>query len=206
MPFAIVKKLIVRGYKYWLGLILMIGFLKFDKIYLSHKVSTIEFANYTAASNLNDQLIIFLTIIIGSIAPIVIFNQAKKNVHTTIKKIMLYIIPVSIVVGIIISIASPFIIRMIFSDQYLDAVNIFEYYLIIFPLVSIDTLLSLFIYKMHFDNVFLLKWLCAAMLNILVIIIFFPALGYYSALLGNVTGYLINIMIGYYYFRKSEAL
>lgn len=203
VPFPKIKNLISRGLKYWIGLILMYGFLKFDKIFLSHKININEFANFSAASNLNDQLITFFTIMIGSIAPIAIYSQATKNVHATIKKIMFFAIPTSIAVTVFLSFISPLIIKIIFSDKYLDAINIFNYYLIIFPLVTVDLLLSIFMYKLHLDNIFLIKWISAFIINVIITIILFPSLGYYAALIGNAAGYSINILIGFYIFNRQ---
>ena len=203
MPFPKIKNLISRGLKYWVGLIFMYGFLKFDKIFLSHKININEFANFSAASNLNDQLITFFTIMIGSIAPIAIYSQATRNVRATIKKIMFFAIPTGIAVTVFLSFTSPLIIKIIFSDKYLGAIDIFNYYLIIFPLVIIDVLLSIFMYKLHLDNIFLIKWISAFIINVMITIILFPSVGYYAALIGNAAGYSINILIGFYIFNRS---
>ena len=79
----------------------------------------------------------------------------------------------------------------------------FNYYLIIFPLVAVDVLLSIFMYKLHLDNIFLIKWISAFIINVMITIILFPSVGYYAALIGNAAGYSINLLIGFYIFNRS---
>ncbi|EPQ6906581.1 oligosaccharide flippase family protein [Citrobacter freundii] len=197
---SILKKLLSDGSRFWIGLICMYLFLRLDRIFLLHYASLVDLGIYSAAMQINDNILTLAPIIAISFAPMMVY---KVNDIILIRRNVIKLTFLMGGIGLLIAsvgyFMSPYIILTIFGDKYIDSASVLQIVLFISILVFIDAGLNTFLIK-YGNGIFIIKkWFLALLVSLVFNVLLTKSLKVNGVLLANVSGYVTAIAIGIYY-------
>lgn len=198
-----IKSLIAKGFNFWLGLILMYAFLRFDRIYYIKKITDYDFATYSAAASLNDQIVSIVLILINSFAPALIYKSHINDIKIIIKNLIYFFVPLSLLAVIILNLFSYDLIKILYNNKYSESNLIFNKFIYLLPLIFLDSLLSTYLFKHHLDGIFLRKWFISLIISITTTAVLFPLVGVSASILGMALGYFTGILTFIFYYKNK---
>lgn len=171
--FVIAKVILYRGLKFWPALVFMYLFQRLDRFFIEKYFSYDVLGQYAIAVQIMEQGFLLLGMIVQSISPRLIYIktsclQLKKNVF----KLAIILFGVSVVGCFLGYLSIPYIIKMIYGDQYIMASDIARSMLIVLIFFSIDTVIMQYFYREKLAKYIFIKW---------VILSFVMVCGYYIA-------------------------
>lgn len=171
--FVIAKVILYRGLKFWPALVFMYLFQRLDRFFIEKYFSYDVLGQYAIAVQLMEQGFLLLGMVVQSISPRLIYiktsySQLKRNVI----RLAIILFTLSVVGYILGYLSIPYIIKVIYGDQYGMASEIACSMLIVLMFFSIDTVIMQYFYREKLAKYILMKW---------IILSFLMVCGYYVA-------------------------
>lgn len=165
--------------------------------FLSDKISL---GLYPVALELFGSIKSISPILVISFAPLFVYKFSDiKTIKRNITILTFLVSSIAAVISVILYLISPFLIQFIFGIKFNDAVEIFQYFTWILPLIFANEALNIFLIKMEFGKIMIYKWLIVLFLSSVLYLILIPKYGGFGAVLGMGIGYLFacvfNILI-----------
>jgi polysaccharide transporter, PST family len=197
------------GVKFWFGLICMNAFLKFDRIYMESKLSSSDFGHYAAAFSAFEQFTALATMLLAVLGPILVYRAASDKILKNSMLMLLVFTALGMMGAAVLYMISPLLISILYGDEYIESVPIFDQLVLFSPLVFMDVALSSIIIKNKASVFFSAKWSCVLLVSLLINVIFYPQIGWQAGLLGYIFGWVIAFMFSLTYiilFQKRKNL
>jgi polysaccharide transporter, PST family len=197
------------GVKFWFGLICMNAFLKFDRIYMESKLSSSDFGHYAAAFSAFEQFTALATMLLAVLGPILVYRAASDKILKNSMLMLLVFTALGMMGAAVLYMISPLLISILYGDEYIESVPIFDQLVLFSPLVFMDVALSSIIIKNKASVFFSAKWSSVLLVSLLINVIFYPQIGWQAGLLGYIVGWVIAFMFSLTYiilFQKRKNL
>ncbi len=177
------KKLISQSYHFIISAVMISIYAQTDKIMIGQLLDNLEVGYYTTAVTINVMWAFVPSAIIESLRPVIMETKERDNVlfNKRTKQLYAILIWISILVGIVVTIFSNWIVLILYGKDYLPAASV----------LSIVVWYSSFSYLGAAKNIWLIcegkqkyeKWFtfCGAITNIVLNIILIPNLGIIGA-------------------------
>ncbi len=188
------------GFIFWLGIICMYLFLKLDRLMLEKYLSYTELGRYAAAQQLNENWLIFGTMLAQTLAPAFIYRiETLTQLHRNLLRLVTSVALFMAVCAAILSFLSPLIVRLIFGPNYMQATDFLQWSVWLSVPASVEAITNLLVLKNQAKFVLLTKWAVALAVAFMVNYLLIPQYGGYGALLGLASGYLAAVAVNIYY-------
>ncbi len=191
------------GFIFWFGIICMTLFLKLDRLMLEKYLSYTELGLYSAAQQLNENWLIFGTMLAQTLAPAFIYRintlaQLQRNLLKLVISTALFMA----LCAVILSLLSPLIVRLVFGPSYTQAAHFLCWSVWLGVPAIIEAITNLVVLKNQAKFVLLTKWAFALIIAFTLNHFLIPRYGGYGALLGLAGGYLTAINVNLYYITR----
>lgn len=200
-PFENCLKILRQSWSFGLGVFFMMLLQRIDKFYLKDNISLYEFGLYAAASQITENILMFFTILVNIMAPILIY---KKTNYYHIKKslaILIFItLSTSLATMTFLNLFSSKFFLFVFGNNYDKSALIF---LKLTPLIIIYTLdfsISTYFNKLNMGNTIMKKWIFSFFITFILLntknnlninySIFAITLGYFSGILYSLYSFI----------------
>jgi O-antigen/teichoic acid export membrane protein len=168
-------------------------FYRADILLLSHYRSNVEIGFYNAAFRLIDaQMFIPMTIMV-SIFPTLskMHFERNKDFLVVFRKSFLLLSSAGVFVMIILILAGPFLIRLLFTEEYKESIRVLQILAIMLPFYFVNYLLSQSLVAIHQETVFSKIMVVAALLSVCLNVMVVPTYGYIGSAWIRVAGEVI---------------
>ncbi len=191
----IVKKMLSQSWPLMFSAAFAIIYSRIDQIMIKNMLNTSSVGIYDAAVRIAEMWYFIPTIIITALFP-AIMNAKKVSellYFQRIKKLFLLLLGISSAVGLIITLAAPFIIKILYGREFIQSVPILQIY--VWSGVSI----SLFLLAQHFllaeerQGIIFISSLSAMIVNILLNIYLIPRWGIKGAAWATFISYFFTV-------------
>lgn len=191
------------GFIFWLGIVCMYFFLKLDRLMLEKYLSYTELGLYGAAQQLNENWLIFGTMLAQTLAPAFIYRintlaQLQRNLLRLVTSAALFMA----LCALILSLLSPLIVRLVFGPNYMQAADFLRWAVWLSVPAIIEAITNLVVLKNQAKFVLLTKWTLAFVIAFALNYFLIPRYGGYGALLGLAGGYLAALSVNLYYITR----
>ncbi len=191
------------GFIFWLGIICMTLFLKLDRLMLEKYLSYTELGLYAAAQQLNENWLIFGTMLAQTLAPAFIYRintlaQLQRNLLRLVTSTALFMA----LCALILSLLSPLIVRLVFGPNYMQAADFLRWAVWLSVPAIIEATTNLVVLRNQAKFVLLTKWALAFVIAFTLNYFLIPRYGGYGALLGLAGGYFAALSVNFYYITR----
>lgn len=197
------------GVKFWFGLICMNAFLKFDRIYMESKLSSSDFGHYAAAFSAFEQFTALATMLLAVLGPILVYRAASDKMLKNSMLMLFLFTTLGMMGAAVLYMISPLLISILYGDEYIESVPIFDQLVLFSPLVFMDVALSSIIIKYKASIFFSVKWMTVLLAAMIINVIGYPQLGWQAGLLGYIVGWVVAFIFSLTYiiiFQKRKNL
>ncbi len=201
------KVFLREGSAYFLGLILMTGFLRADRFFLAELTNFSQLGIYSAAIQVSENWFIFASILSQSIAPRYIYADNNRSaIDSNIKKILYVYLAISFAGSALIATSANIIIQAIFGPIFAEATNLLRASAFISIPVFVDSIFNSLMLRERAAKWVILKWATALACAVIANLALIETLGVLAPLLGLSLGYVVACMIGLLYWAKWRRL
>lgn len=200
----IVKKLMLNGLVFGMGIASMIAMQKSDRIILSVLDKSTELGVYSAAIQIAENWFFLSSMLIQAIVAKHIYQQSNKQANKNIIKFFfsfLFVTLLTAVVGLIL--AEPVMV-LLYGDQYAGSGYYLSFFLFVAIFVFSDAILTTKILKNKNGYAFLLKWILALIAVYIYIFISINYLNSFKAEYVPAIGYGFAAFFSLIYFLKKQ--
>ncbi|NLB76175.1 MAG: oligosaccharide flippase family protein [Crenarchaeota archaeon] len=201
--------LIRQGLPFFIGIIFMIVFSRADIVFMRHLSDVTSLGLYASAIQLFNHAIVVAPILASSCAPLLVYKHQNLSV---IKKNTLLLSAAMCVIGMLTAVAlyylAPILISVIFGDRFTNAIDMFQYLLIVLPLFFLNEGLNIYLIKMKLARFMIYKWLIVLTAAVIAYTHFIPIFNGLGAVIGYGIGYflacLFSLCIIFFYQTSNE--
>ncbi|QWL79173.1 oligosaccharide flippase family protein [Aeromonas hydrophila] len=150
-----------RGGALWVPLILMLIYMRIDRLFIEHYLGYEQLAMYGVASQMLEQGVLVLGIVVQSIAPMMLYGRRVKKIHTVCVGVLL----VACILQLMGWLWLDDIVYIIFGKNYELAA---ELAIMMLPALSFFAVDSVFMQRLYRDKKYLLlmcKWLLLSIMS-----------------------------------------
>ncbi|GJC04257.1 hypothetical protein KAM385_12860 [Aeromonas hydrophila] len=150
-----------RGGALWVPLILMLIYMRIDRFFIEHYLGYEQLAMYGVASQMLEQGVLVLGIVVQSIAPMMLYGRRVKKIHTVCLGVLL----VACILQLMGWLWLDDIVYIIFGKNYELAA---ELAIMMLPALSFFAVDSVFMQRLYRDKKYLLlmcKWLFLSVMS-----------------------------------------
>ncbi|CAD7548279.1 oligosaccharide flippase family protein [Aeromonas hydrophila] len=150
-----------RGGALWVPLILMLIYMRIDRFFIEHYLGYEQLAMYGVASQMLEQGVLVLGIVVQSIAPMMLYGRRVKKIHTVCLGVLL----VACILQLMGWLWLDDIVYIIFGKNYEIAA---ELAIMMLPALSFFAVDSVFMQRLYRDKKYLLlmcKWLLLSIMS-----------------------------------------
>ncbi|MBA2074273.1 hypothetical protein B1L08_07935 [Aeromonas veronii] len=188
---SLMNEIFNDGVKFWLGLICMNAFLKFDRVYMESQLPSNDFGHYAAAFSAFEQFTALGTMLLAVLGPILVYRAASDKILKNSMLMLLIFTVLGVMGAVLLYMISPLLISILYGDEYIQSVPIFDKLIVFSPLVFMDVALSSIIIKNKSSVFFSVKWISVLLAAIIINVIGYPLIGWQAGLLGYIVGWAI---------------
>lgn len=192
-------QLLLEGIPFFFGIIVMIVFSRAAIIAMGHLSDETSLGLYSSALQLFSHASIVAPILASSYGPLLVY---RHNQNSLVKKNVLFTSAAMFMLGgvtaIILYFFAPILIKLIFGEQFGNAVEVFQYLLIVLPLFFLNEGLNVYLIKMRLARLMSYKWLLALAVSLFVYLTLIPSYGASGAVLGFSLGYFVACIFSLY--------
>jgi len=189
-----------EGIKYWIGLLGMNLFLRVDRFYLESHLTKIDYGHYSAAMSMIDQFTSIATMLIATLAPIIVYRSAKDKVVARIAQLAGSMFAMALLGTTILLTLSPLLIKLLFGQHFENSIEVFNFAILFSPLVYLDAVLTTLLIRQRAAKLFAIKWLAALSVSYSINYYGFPHNGWKAGILGYGSGWAISLIFSVAYF------
>jgi O-antigen/teichoic acid export membrane protein len=196
--------LVREGLPFFIGIIFMIIFNRADIVFMRHLSDGTSLGLYASSIQLFNHAIVVAPILASSCAPLLVYKHDELSI---IKKNVLLLSTVMCFFGTLTALVlyylAPILISVIFGERFTNAIDIFQYLLIVLPLFFLNEGLNIYLIKMKLARFMIYKWLIVLIGAIIAYTQLIPILNGLGAVIGYGIGYflasLFSIFIIFFY-------
>lgn len=190
------------GSKYWLGFVMMYGYLKFDRLFFSANMSRADFGIYAAGANMAEQVNSLGIMLVAVLAPSSIYARSKADSIRLVTNFVMVIFGIGLAAAVFSYCLAPTIIHYIFGSKYAQSLAVFQALVLLAPLAYLDTASSVLIFKFEKTKLFIGKALASLLITSSAITFLLPVLGWYAAMAASSMALAVNLTINYRLYQK----
>ncbi|GAA0459469.1 hypothetical protein [Aeromonas salmonicida] len=138
----------------WIPLILMLIYMRLDRLFVEYYLGFEELAMYGVANQILEQAVLIISIVVQSIAPIMLYGRKVKNIRTVILYILLFTFFLQLLGWVWLS----DIIALIFGQHYQPAAALAKMMLPALSFMAVDSILMQRLYRDGKYILILFKW------------------------------------------------
>lgn len=188
------------GVPIWFGLIAMYVFLRVDRIFLKEYSGLSELGIYSAVMQISENMTMVATTIASTAAPFLIYQEVNTDkMRANVLKLALGMFIIAIISAVVGTLISPWIILILFGNEFEGASSMLGYALFSGSLVFIEAALNTYLLKSLGGKQVLFKWLAVMIVGTFIDYLTIPIWGGYGALMGFAAGYIVAITLGCYW-------
>lgn len=150
-----------RGCTLWIPLILMLIYMRIDRLFIEYYLGFEDLAMYGVASQMLEQAVLIISIVVQSIAPSMLYGRKVKDIRTVI----LYIILFTFLLQLLGWVCLKDIIVLIFGQHYHSAAALAKMMLPALSFLAIDSVLMQRLYRDRKYVLILSKWLVMSIIS-----------------------------------------
>ncbi|WP_254803782.1 MATE family efflux transporter [Aeromonas salmonicida] len=153
-----------RGIMLWIPLILMLIYMRLDRLFVEYYLGFEELAMYGVANQILEQAVLIISIVVQSIAPIMLYGRKVKNIRTVILYILLFTFFLQLLGWVWLS----DIIALIFGQHYQPAAALAKMMLPALSFMAVDSILMQRLYRDGKYILILFKWSLLSIISFLI--------------------------------------
>ena len=199
-----ILSLLKESWSFGIGIFFMMILQRIDKFYLKSRISEYEFGLYSAASQITENILVFFSVFITTISPLLIYN--KDNYYQVKNSLLILIITtlfISLTIITLINTFSSEIFSLVFGEIYKASSSIF---LKLSPLIIIYTLdlsISSYFNKFNMGKTIMKKWIISFSTSFFLLGINNDANIDYS-IISITLGYLLGFLYSLFSFKMKD--
>lgn len=206
--FQTAKRLLVKGYYFFIAGLLIMVYTQIDKIMLGHMTGGTTVGIYTAAMVISSLWMFIPNALIDSSIPIIMESKGKDELSYIKKNKQLYcsIIWIGIGASIVITILSKPIILLIYGDQFYESIKVLVILIWsrIFSLIGLTKAIWLTVenlgkYQVYFVGI-------AAFLNVVLNLLLIPIYGAIGTAIATLIAEVVSAFFACLVFKKTRPL
>lgn len=143
-----------RGIMLWIPLILMLIYMRLDRLFVEYYLGFEELATYGVANQILEQAVLIISIVVQSIAPIMLYGRKVKSIRTVILYILLFTFFLQLLGWVWLG----DIILLIFGQHYQPAAALAKMMLPALSFMAVDSILMQRLYRDGKYILILFKW------------------------------------------------
>ncbi|MDB9786881.1 flippase [Bacteriovoracaceae bacterium] len=204
----LIKKLVNESWPLFFATMSVMIYMKIDQIMLKHMINDTAVGIYSAAVKISEPWSFLAVSLVASIFPTILSAKTRslRDYYTKIQKLYAVMTLTAIVLGISTAFLAPFIINIIFGDQFLDSSAVLQIHiwgnLSIFWAVAQDP----WDIAENKTKYILVKTLSAAILNVILNLWWIPLFGVIGAACATVVSYFWNSTIMNLFNKKTRKI
>jgi PST family polysaccharide transporter len=189
-----------QGLKFWVGLVCMNIFLKFDRLFMGSKLDKEQFGYYSAALSAFEQFSTISIMLVAVLAPVLIYRAGNQNLRRNTMLMTLMFLFMGLLGSGILYIISDFLIILLYGQEFSSSIAIFELSLIIIPFVFLDASLSTYLIKRNVSIYFSFKWVVVLLLSVVLNFFLFPLIGWQSGVMSLLFCWIIAFIFSFSFY------
>lgn len=201
----ICKKILLEAWPFTLSAIFATIYFKIDTIFLSIMRSDLEVGIYSAAYTL-----IILTYLLPEFLTISIFPwfsrlflEDSKALIEHFKKLFKYLFFLGLIVTVLAIVVAPFIINIVYGEQYESSIIIFQVLAITILLKYVNYSTGISLSSVNLQKERVKGQFITVIINVGINIILIPVIGIYGAVISTIISEVV-LGISYYYFLNKK--
>lgn len=199
-----ITKIAREGFLYMLPLVLILLFLKADRILVRNMTSDYEAGIYMAGMQLFDAAISVATIASVALAPSLIYkNFSKIEIRKNMKKLLQSMFFLGCAISMVGYFFTPLFVRFIFGFDFVDSIEVAQVAFFISILVFIDSSLNVYLIKQGDFKFSLIKWIIVVAIALPIEYFSIVYWGAQAAQIGIAVGYIVAIFLGAYKLKSD---
>jgi len=182
-------------------------YLKFDRILVNKLIDSAALGNYAVGTTLTDSWGFIATAITTSVYPAIIYskNVGEKFYLNRLQKLYNFMILLSIVIALPISIFSKQIINLLYGSQYAQAPIVLSIYVWSSVFLFLDGATSKWFYVENLQKYILYKTMIGAVFSVILNLLLIPRYGVAGAAVASLTSTFIVVYALNFFFKEIRV-
>jgi polysaccharide transporter, PST family len=183
-------------------------YMRIDQIMIGNMIGDTELGIYSVAVKLSESWYFIPMVITASVFPAILHarKKSKKLYHQRLQKLYDFSTWFTIIISLIVTLLSPFIINILFGNEYSGASTVLSIHIWAGIFVFMGVVNSKYLIPENLVKLSLYRTLIGAITNILLNIILISSYGIIGAAIATLLSYGLQAYISLLFFKKAKVL